>query len=69
MSDDLGYLDLSPARVRKWSEWTESQLEGCVVSAARVVGNRRIEQIVADRERRLVEMRRRAIKPVSEGRR
>lgn len=36
----------------RWKEWERDYFEGSVVSHARVVGNRRDEAIIADRERR-----------------
>ena len=48
--------DWTPLRGERAAVATEQDFAGEVVSAARVVGNRRIEAIIADRERRLLEM-------------
>ena len=61
-SQEIGSIeDWTPLRADRASETTEDYLGGEIVSRARVVGNRRIEAIIADRERRLQEMRARAL--------
>ena len=55
-----GFIDdWTLARADRAAEWTEQYVDGGVVSPAQVVGNRLIESIIADRERRLQEMLRR----------
>jgi hypothetical protein len=51
----------TPLRADRANDATERYLGGEIVSRARVVGNRRIEAIIADRERRLQEMHARAL--------
>jgi hypothetical protein len=61
-AQEIGSIeDWTPLRADRASEVTENYLGGEIVSRARVVGNRRIEAIIADRERRAQEMRARAI--------
>ena len=58
---DLGVIeDWTAMRADRAAEATEHLFDGEIVSRARVVGNRRIEAIIADRERRLAEMLARA---------
>jgi hypothetical protein len=62
VSSSPGFVeDWTPVRADRASEDTARSLRGEVVSRARVVGNRSTEAIIADRERRLEEMRQRAL--------
>lgn len=60
MADHLSADWLYEARISRrldaYAEWTDRQGEGAIVSRARVVGNRRIERIIAEREVRAARM-------------
>lgn len=68
VGDTAEYVpEWTPQRAERAYWATERYLAGTVVSRARVVGSRRLEAIIADRERRLAEMKRREIHAVDEG--
>jgi hypothetical protein len=64
----LGQLeDWTPLRALRAEYATQEYVAGEVVSSARAIGNRRNEAVIAERERRLREMRRREMKAVDGG--